>query len=84
MPIFKLKMTGDDISDAELIEASKTNLDLEKHLECWLERSPWAIAQEPLLLIGRQSIASFEGDRLLPDLLGIDKDGNLVVAELKK
>ena len=84
MPIFKLKMTGDDISDAELIEASKTNLDLEKHLECWLERSPWAIAQEPLLLIGRQSSASFEGDRLLPDLLGIDKDGNLVVAELKK
>ena len=55
MPIFKLKTTGDDISNAELIEASKTNLDLEEHLELWLERSPWAIAKEPLLLIGRQS-----------------------------
>jgi hypothetical protein len=84
MPIFKLKVKGQDLSDAELIEASKTNIDLEDHLEAWLERSPWAIAQEPLMLIGRQSSASLEGSTLLPDLVGLDKDGNLVVIELKK
>lgn len=85
MPIFKLKKRNNDISNAELIPASKTNLDLEQHLENWLEHSPWAIAQEPLLLIGRQTSASSDDiGTIFPDLLGIDKDGNLVVIELKK
>jgi len=84
MAIFKLKKTGDDISNAELIEASKTDLDLEKHLENWLEKSPWAIAQEPLIWIGRQTTASSEDKTIYPDLIGIDKDGNTVVIELKK
>jgi len=69
MPIFKLDKKGTDISEAILIEASKTNLDLEKHLECWLERSPWAIVEDT---------------NLFPDLLGMDKDGNLVIIELKR
>ena len=47
MAIFKLKRNDGDLIDAELIEATKKDLDLEKHLECWLEKSPWAIAQEP-------------------------------------
>ena len=55
MAIFKLKTTGGDIAKAELVEASKTSLDLEAHLESWLEHSPWAIAQEALLVIGRQT-----------------------------
>jgi len=84
MPVFKLQKKGDNLSNAELIEASKTNLDLEKHLECWLEQSPWAIAQEPILIIGRQTLASFEDSHVFPDLLGLDKDGNIVIVELKK
>lgn len=84
MPIFKLDKKGTDISEALLIEASKTTLDLEKHLECWLERSPWAIAQEPLIWIGRQTTALVEDTNLFPDLLGMDKDGNLVIIELKR
>ena len=83
MPIFKLDKKGTDISEAILIEASKTTLDLEKHLECWLERSPWAVAQEPIIWIGRQTTASVEKTNIFPDLLGMDKDGNLVVIELK-
>jgi hypothetical protein len=31
---------GDDISNAELVETSKTYIDLELHLESWLEKSP--------------------------------------------
>lgn len=32
MAIFKLRQSGNDISEAELVEASKTNIDLEEHL----------------------------------------------------
>ncbi|MGM0670419.1 MAG: DUF7669 domain-containing protein, partial [Gemmatimonadota bacterium] len=84
MPIFKLDKTGPDLSSATLVEASKTNLDLEKHLECWLERSPWAIAQEPIIWIGRQTTALVEDTHIFPDLLGMDREGNLVIIELKK
>jgi len=84
MAIFKLKRNDGDLIDAELIEATKKDLDLEKHLECWLEKSPWAIAQEPLIWIGRQTTASQDDSTIFPDLIGIDKDGNIVVVELKK
>ena len=84
MPIFKLKQE-DNIENAFLIPTKKTSLELERHLECWLENSPWAIAQEPIIIIGRQESAfQEENNTIFPDLLGIDKDGNLVVIELKK
>ncbi len=83
MAIFKLRQSGNDISEAELVEASKTNIDLEKHLEGWLARSPWAIAEEPVIVIGRQTSAFSEGTTIYPDLLGLDKDGNIVIVELK-
>jgi hypothetical protein len=84
MAIFRLKTEDGDLSKAELIIAQKTNLELETHLEGWLERSPWAIAQEPILWIGRQTTASVEDGIIFPDLLGVDSDGNLVIVELKK
>lgn len=85
MPIFKLKKENDSVENAVLVPASKTGLEMEKHLEGWLENSPWAIAQEPLLIIGRQTAAiTDECGTIFPDLLGIDKEGNLVIIELKK
>ncbi len=85
MPIFKLKQEANDIDNAVLVPASKTSLELEKHLEGWLENSPWAIAQEPLLIIGRQTAAiTKEYGTIFPDLLAMDKEGNLVIIELKK
>lgn len=84
MPIFKLKQEN-DIEKAILISAERTNLELEAHLECWLENSPWAIAQEPLLIIGRQTSANQDDSgTIFPDLLGLDKEGNIVIIELKK
>jgi hypothetical protein len=84
MPIFQLSTTDASSPTAELIEARPASLSEEAHLESWLENSPWAIAQEPLLIIGRQASAHAEGDLRFPDLLALDKDGSLVIIELKK
>ena len=86
MAIFRLeKLEGDDMSKAELVIAQETNLELEKHLENWLENSPrQTLAPEDFLWIGRQTSVTDEGGTIFSDLLGIDSEGNLVVAELKK
>ena len=85
MPIFKLeKSDGDDMSKAELVIAEKTNLELEKHLEVWLENSPWVLIQNSILWIGRQTSTRDEEGTIYSDLLGVDSDGNLIIAELKK
>ncbi len=83
MPIFRLE--GDEISNAKLVIAQETDLELESHLEDWLENSPWALIQDELILwIGRQTSASVEGSTIFPDLLAVDSEGNLVIVELKR
>ena len=78
MPLFRLE--GD-----ELVIAQETNLELESHLEDWLENSPVALVQDELILwIGRQTSATVEDGTIFPDLLGVDAEGNLVIVELKR
>ncbi len=86
MAIFRLEGSeGDNMSNAELVIAQETNLELERYLEDWLENSPVALVQdEHILWIGRQTSASDDDGTVYPDLLGIDFEGNLVVVELKK
>jgi len=84
MALFKLKINGANLNTAELVEASKVELDFEKHLEGWLEKSPWAITGEPIIWIGRQPKSPVEYTTIFPDLVGIDKDGNFIIVELKK
>ncbi len=72
------------MSKAELVIAQETTLELERYLEDWLENSPYALTQEPLLWIGRQTSAQDEEGTIFPDLLGVDSEGNLVIVELKK
>jgi len=84
MPLFQLSTTDPACDTAVLIAASPASLAQEANLESWLERSPWAIAQESLLIIGRQTRAHSDSNVLFPDLLALDKDGNLVIIELKK
>ena len=78
MPIFRLE--GD-----KLIIAQETNVELEQHLEIWLENSPWAVIQDELILwIDRQPSAQDEEGTIFPDLLGVDSEGNLVIIEFKR
>ena len=86
MPLFRLeKSEGDDMSKGKLVIAPKTKLELEKHLENWLENSPeQTLAQEDFLWIGRQTSATDEDGTIFSDLFGVDSEGNLVIAELKK
>ena len=48
----------------------------------WLETTP-SILGEKLLIIAKDK-TYFEGTRERPDLVGIDKDGNIVIIELKR
>lgn len=86
MAIFRLERSeGDDMSNAVLIIATETNLELERYLEDWLENSPVALVQDEYVLwIGRQTSATDEDGTVYPDLLGVDVEGNLVITELKR
>ena len=55
---------------------------VEKILEDWIETNPWAIFEdEKVYIIGRQVTTNLNKSI---DLLGIDKNGNAVVIELKR
>ena len=77
MAIFRLK-------EDKLVVAKETNIELESHLEDWLENSPSAVIQDELLWIGRQTSAADEKRTIFPDLFGVDSKGNLVIVELKR
>ncbi len=83
MAIYRLE--GDDISNAELVIAQRTNLKYEMHLERWLENSPWALIQDELCIwISRQTSATDKQGTIHPDILGVDEEGNLVIVEFKR
>jgi hypothetical protein len=84
MGLFILKSNAGDPSSGQLVEAKSTSLNLESHLEAWLERSPGAMTGVPTLWIGRQTSACVEDTTIFPDLLGLDDSGNLLILELKK
>jgi hypothetical protein len=71
-------------ADNEMVEAHRILLERELQLEDWLTNSPWAIANEDLLIIGRQARANIATSNRYPDLLALDKDGKITVIELKK
>lgn len=53
----------------------------EKTLEDWLESNPDTIFERDLLIIGRQVSTNLGG---VIDLLGVDREGNVVIVELKR
>jgi len=69
-----------EISKHQLNEITQSKLDLESRLETWLDNDISILADD-LLAIGRQVITDYGGKL---DLLCIDRNGDLVIVELKK
>ncbi len=66
--------------DETLVELPKAKLDLEERLEGWIE-SDISVLSADLLIIGRQVETDYGG---FIDLLCLDRNGDLVIVELKK
>lgn len=78
-------LAGDDMDNSRLVRARAVSIELERHLESWLENSPDALVQDEIILwIGRQTSTSCENSNIYVDLLGLDAEGNLVIVELKR
>ncbi|MFW6016487.1 MAG: hypothetical protein ACOCRK_08610 [bacterium] len=73
------KITNKMIHSTNKVRFSDANI-YERDIENWVEMKP-DILGEPLKIIGRQVTIENIGDRL--DLLSLDKQGNLVIIELK-
>ena len=63
-----------------LEELPRAKLDLEERLEAWIE-SDISVLSEDLMIVGRQVETDYGG---FMDLLCIDRNGDLVIVELKK
>lgn len=68
------------VAGEELAELRSKPLDSEDRLENWLARDPSLLGIE-ILIIGRQVVTDHAG-RI--DLLGLDRDANCVIVELKR
>lgn len=83
MPLYILQKV--DETAGELKPVKPADIDIEEHLESWLENSPTVLLDgAPVLWIGRQTSAASAETVLYPDLLGVDGEGNLVLVELKR
>jgi hypothetical protein len=69
-----------NIAGDELRPIQRAVLDYEERLEEWIAGEPLILGMD-ILLIGRQVTTEF-GGRI--DLLGIDRQGNLIITELKR
>ena len=85
MHIFTLEIEDNNFDNAEFVSAPERSIELEQHLENWLENNPWILVHsDSILWIGRQTSAPVEDTTIFPDLLGVDTRGNLVIVELKR
>ena len=69
-----------EIREEKLNEVENTKLDLEKHMEDWIEKDI-SIVSNDLLVIGRQVPTDFGG---IIDILCLDYNGNTIIIELKR
>src|SRR5690349_9033672 len=68
------------VSGSDLVPLQRARLATEDQIEGWIARDPRRIGLE-VMIIGRQIITAF-GGRI--DLLGLDRDGNSMIIELKR
>ena len=66
--------------DGNLIEYDKIPVDKEEEIEDFIEKHPEILVND-MFIIGRQVEIT---DKTIIDLLGLDKEGNLIIVEFKK
>ena len=72
-------------ADGKIVFARKIEFENETHLEQLFENSPIGLVQdESILWIGKQPRVQNEDRTIIPDLLGIDSEGYLVIVEFKR
>ncbi len=69
------------IENADLHKAKRSRLDFEKHIQDWVFKDPALIGIDALIL-GKEVQRGDDGKRI--DILAMDRDGNLIVVELKR
>lgn len=80
--LYRLHQDTKTLQGVPEIEFSEHNF-LERYdIQEWLEGTPEILA-EPLLIIAKEN-SCFDGTRERPDLVALDKNGNLVIIELKR
>lgn len=67
-------------NNGEIMEYTRLDMPLERDIEDFLHRHP-EVVEKDIMIVGRQVQA---GNMGIIDLLGIDRDGNVVVIEVKK
>ena len=83
MSVYKIE--GSLGSDANIVIAPEVNFENEDHLEKLFENSPFGLVPDEFILwIGKRSHVQQEDKKIVPDLLGIDAQGNLVIVEFKR
>lgn len=87
--LFKIKVNSENqdskkiVPDGNIEEIDFTQLELlEKHIQEWVAGNPGILGEE-LLIIGKE-FSGFDQTSEKLDLLAVDKDGKLVVIELKR
>ncbi len=79
------RVEGDLGSDGKIVIAREIELEDEGHLERLFENSPIGLVPDEFILwIGKRPHVQSEEKTIIPDLLGIDSQGNLVIVEFKR
>jgi len=68
------------IKDGKVVEYKKKNVNKEKEIEDYLEKHIQVLDKD-IFIIGRQVPTT---SKTIIDLMGLDRDGNVVIIEIKK
>jgi len=80
--LYRIHPESKTLQSVKEIDFSDHSFQERYDIQEWLETTP-SILGEKLLIIAKEK-TYFEGTRERPDLIAIDKDGNIVIIELKR
>ena len=79
------RVEGDLGTDGKIVIAREISFEAESHLEQLFENSPFGLNEDEYIFwIGKQPRVQSENRIIIPDLLGVDTEGNLIIVEFKR